>query len=64
MTVSKQRSSENGQQVSLKRFQTTFGVTTVSWLIPHRFLAGQIGNLIQQIKHLIRSEIIVRLLIC
>lgn len=26
MTVSKQRSSENGQQVSLKRFQTTFQV--------------------------------------
>ncbi|EFC89775.1 hypothetical protein NEIMUCOT_03574 [Neisseria mucosa ATCC 25996] len=30
MTVSKQRSSENGQQVSLKRFQTTFQVTTAS----------------------------------
>ncbi len=29
MTVSKQRSSENGQQVSLKRFQTTFRVDWV-----------------------------------
>ena len=36
MTISKQRSSENGQPVSLKRFQTTFRVGWVENPTPQK----------------------------